>query len=228
VIVVIGRPVLHAIPDAPVATGSAARIALTAAARGATVQLIGKVGDDPEGELVLLSLARGGVGHVALLRDPSHRTPRLVTGFADPTAPDADADPDLADPDLADPVSAIEPADPADRPGVDAGDVELGLRYLTEFRVIVATEQLDGELARVVTEAAGWSSATLIALVPDGAAEPEPVPDDAILLQAPADDPDGAFDRLVGELAAAIDSGVEPRTAFRDLVAVDGWEPAEA
>ncbi len=222
-IVVIGRPVLHATADVPTATGSAARIALTAAARGATVQLLGKVGEDAEGEAVLLALARGGVGHVALLRDAAHRTPRLVETPEDATGLDADGDDETADP-----TPHLEPADPAMRPTLDVGDVELGLRYLTEFRVIVATEPLDGDLARVVSDAAGWSSATLIALVADGAAEPDPVPEDAILLQAPAADREGAFDHLVGELAAAIDAGTEPRQAFRDLVAVDGWEPAGA
>ena len=68
----------------PVATGSAARIALTAADRGAAVQLIGKVGDDPDGEALILALAQGHVGHVALLRDPAHRTPVDIEA-ADPS-----------------------------------------------------------------------------------------------------------------------------------------------
>src|SRR6185436_13587896 len=74
-IVVIGQPVLTRVDGNPVATGSAARIALTAADRGAAVQLVGKVGDDPDGEALVLALAQGHVGHVALLRDPAHRTP---------------------------------------------------------------------------------------------------------------------------------------------------------
>ena len=217
-IVVIGQPVLHVAAGEPVATGSAAAIALTAVARGATVQLVGKVGEDPEGEAVVLALARGGVGHVALLRDPARRTPVLVESGGEPAGPDDDPAVSLR----------VEPADASLRPQLDAGDVELGLRYLTEFRVLVTTEPLDTELVRVVGAAAGWSAATLVALVPPGAAEPEPAPADAILLQAPDADTEGAFDRLVGELAAAIDSGVEPRRAFRDLVAAGGWEPAEA
>ncbi len=74
-IVVIGQPVLARVEDNPVATGSAARIALTAAERGAAVQLVGKVGDDPDGNALVLALAQGHVGHVAVLRDPAHRTP---------------------------------------------------------------------------------------------------------------------------------------------------------
>jgi hypothetical protein len=45
------------------------------------------------------------------------------------------------------------------------------------------------------------------------------------VLGSPADDAD-AFDRLVGELAAAIDAGGDPRAAFRELVGSTGWEPA--
>ena len=64
-IVVIGHPVLTRVEGHPVATGSAARIALTAADRGAAVQLIGKVGDDPDGEALVLAHAQGDGGHVA-------------------------------------------------------------------------------------------------------------------------------------------------------------------
>ena len=54
------------------------------------------------------------------------------------------------------------------------------------------------------------------------------MPPDAIVLGAPADDRDGVFDRLVGQLAAAIDAGADPRAAFHEAVAGAGWEPAEA
>ena len=57
-IVVIGQPVLTRVEGNPVATGSAARIALTAADRGAAVQLVGKVGDDPDGEALSSRLPR--------------------------------------------------------------------------------------------------------------------------------------------------------------------------
>jgi len=54
------------------------------------------------------------------------------------------------------------------------------------------------------------------------------MPPDAIVLGAPVDDMDGVFDRLVGQLAAAIDAGADPQAAFREAVAGAGWEPAEA
>ena len=71
VIVVIGDPILHPFDGhAPaLAGGPAAAIARACVLAGATVQLAGKVGDDPAGDEVLLSLNRDGIGHVALLRN---------------------------------------------------------------------------------------------------------------------------------------------------------------
>ena len=215
-IVVVGQPVLRSTSEGPVASGPAARIALSAASRGAAVQLIGKIGEDPAGDELLLALTRGSVGHVALLRDPTRETPRLEDRARGPA--------EAVDDDESVPV---EPADPARRPALDVGDIELGLRYLTEFRVIVSTEPLDGAVVRVVSEAAGWAGATIIALVPEGGREPDGLPDRAIVLASPPDDPDGTFARFVGEMAAAIDAGSEPAAAFRGAVAADGWEPAE-
>jgi len=220
--VVIGQPMLARVDGNPVATGSAARIALTAADRGAAVQLVGKVGDDPDGEALILALAQGNVGHVAVLRDPAHRTPVQIDA--------ADAiDEHLTDPDeMLAPQGGRPDEDRADRPSLDAGDVELGLRYLTEFRVVVVADDLDETTLRVAADAAGWSNGTLVAVVPGGRPEPAGLPPDAIVLGAPGIDADGVFDRLVGQLAAEIDAGVDPRAAFRDAVAGTGWEPAEA
>ena len=211
-IVVIGQPVLTRVEGNAVATGSAARIALTAADRGAAVQLIGKVGDDPDGEALVLALARGHVGHVAVLRDPAHRTPVELTETDEFLAPEGE----------------LPGANSTAGPGLDAGDVELGLRYLTEFRVVVVADELGETALRVAADAAGWNNGTLLAVVPHGRPEPAGMPSDAIVLGAPADDVDGVFDRLVGQLAAAIDAGADPRAAFREAVAGAGWEPAEA
>jgi hypothetical protein len=222
VIVVIGQPVLTRVDGNPVPTGSAARIALTAADRGAAVQLIGKVGDDPDGEALVLALAQGHVGHVALLRDAAHRTPVQVD--------DADAiDAELAEPDdfLA-PEAGRPGGGRADRPALDVGDIDLGLRYLTEFRVVVVADELDETGLRVAADAAGWNNGTLVAVVPAGRPEPAGLPPDAIVLGSPGADPDGVFDQLVGQLAAAIDAGADPRAAFTEAVSGAGWEPAEA
>jgi hypothetical protein len=207
VIVVIGQPALGHIDGEPVATGSSARIALAAAARGAAVQLVGKVGEDADGEALVLALAQGHVGHVAVLRDPAHPTP-----LAGPAGDDA------AGPDDGHAVPA--------GPGLDGADIELALRYLTEFGVVVLADDVDDAALRVATDAAGWSNATLIAVLPNGRSEPAGLPSDAIVLGSPADDAEGAFDRLVGELAAAIDAGGDPQAAFRELIGSAGWEPA--
>jgi len=209
VIVVIGQPALGRVDGEPVAAGSAARIALAAAARGATVQLVAKVGEDPDGEALVLALSQGHVSHVAVQRDPAHPTPRA--GAPD-DAPDSD---ELT-------ASIGQP----DGLALDAADVELALRYLTDFRVVVLAGDLDAAAVRVAADATGWSNGTLIAVVGEDRSDPADLPSDAIVLGSPADDAEGAFDRLVGELAAAIDAGGDPKAAFRDLVASAGWEPA--
>lgn len=50
---------------------SAAAVATRAAGAGATVQVIGVVADDPDGDRRLLQFAAAGVGHVAVLRGPA-------------------------------------------------------------------------------------------------------------------------------------------------------------
>jgi hypothetical protein len=210
VIVVIGQPALGRVDDEPVAAGSPARIALAAAARGAAVQLVAKVGEDADGEALILALAQGRVGHVAVQRDPAHPTP--LAGAPD-DAPDAGELVDL-------------PSKQASGLALDAADVELALRYLTEFRVVVLADELDPAAVRMAADATGWSNATLVAVIAEGGHEPAGLPADAIVLGSPADDAEGAFDRLVGELAAAIDAGADPQAAFRELVDGAGWEPA--
>ena len=82
VIVVVGTPAWRAAePAGP--DGRACRVALAAAERGAAVELIGRAGDDPAGDAMLLALARAHVGHVALLRDPARPTPILAAATDD-------------------------------------------------------------------------------------------------------------------------------------------------
>jgi hypothetical protein len=70
-IVIVGRPVPHPAPEGARAGGPAAAAALAAAAAGSTVQLVGRVVDDPDGDAMLLHLAGAGVSHVATLRQPA-------------------------------------------------------------------------------------------------------------------------------------------------------------
>ena len=50
----------------------------------------------------------------------------------------------------------------------------------------------------------------------------------ATVLAAPADDADGAFARLVGRFAAALDAGSSGGEAFALARGADGWEMSGA
>lgn len=168
---------------------------MAAATIGAAVQLAGSVGDDREGDEVIIRLGRAGVGHAALLRDPAGRTP----------------------------VAGQERA-PA--PRLDAQDVELGLRYLSDARVLILAEPLEGEAQAAALEAARYHGADVIALVPS---DSEPDPDVAAagtVLQAP-DDLE-AFVELVARYAAGMEAGKPAAEAFREATAETGWKRAEA
>jgi ribokinase len=215
-IVVIGQPFLSVTEDGDTAGGLPARIAFAAAAAGADVQLVGKVGEDDAADAVLLALARGGVGHVAVLRDGGGPTGRL-----EPLAEDSiDGD-----------GYGGAPEPPAESVGglqLEAPDVDLALRYLTDFAVVVLATPGE-DLARVVASAVNWAGAHLVAVVPIDEHEPPELPADSIVFEAPEVDPDGAFATMVGSFAAALDAGEAAGDAFRATVAAQGWtESAEA
>lgn len=189
--------------------GAGARIAVAVATHGAGVQLVGKVGEDDAGEAVVLALAALGVGHVAMLREAGRPT-SLVRAVDDDTLVDED---DAAE-------------EPSNESALDAADVDLALRYLTDFAVLVLADGADPAIARVVADAATWAGARLIVVVPAAGAVPESIPQDAIVFEAPDDDPDGVFAAMVGAFAAALDDGDEPGAAFTSAVAAEGWTPA--
>ncbi len=103
-------------------------------------------------------------------------------------------------------------------PTLAADDLELALRYLSDATVLVLTDVTDTRLVRVAIEAAAWDRGALIALVQRGTPVPSELPADAMIIEAPASDPDGAFTSLVGGLAAALDGGADPATAFRETM----------
>lgn len=216
-IVVIGSPIGRLDDDVLAAGGTASRVALAAAALGRTVQLVGKTGDDPTADGVVLDLARGGVGHVALLRDPGRATP-LET--ATPDAVDEPAADDGPDP------AGSTPASAPPGPALEAADVELGLRYLTDFGVVVLAEPTDPATIAVVADATRWGEARMILVVGAGQTAPDGLPSDVVVFESPSTDPDGAFADLVGVFAAALDEGTEPGAAFRSSIASDGWTEA--
>jgi hypothetical protein len=217
VIIVIGSPVGWLRDEDVVPTGTPARAALAAAAAGREVQLVGRTGDDPTADGLLLSLARGGVGHVALLRDPARATPLV------PEPSPEDAGPVLSDDESSGPGS-----EPPALPGLDAGDVDLGLRYLANYAVLVLAEPAGRDAVRVIADAASWSGAQLVVVVDQGAEPPAGLPSAAIVFEAPAEDPDGDFAALVGRFAAALDDGTDAADAFRSSIAAQGWSEAIA
>jgi hypothetical protein len=216
-IVVVGLP---AYADSPTgekcAGGMAVELASAAVRRGGSVELVGKVGEDGAGDAVVLALGRLGIGHAALLRDPIRPTPVLTLGPAVDDSPEVDAD---------SPAGRLLPEDPALRPGLDAADIDLALRYLTQSAVIVLADQLADPALRAAVDAATFASARLVVVMAPGATPPD-VPPDATVLEAPADD-DGSFARLVGTFAGALDAGIDPAAAFREAVGAAGWEAAE-
>src|SRR4051794_37418806 len=68
-IAVVGSPAAARQTAGVQAAGVAVAVARAAVAAGASVQLIGKVGEGPDGDAILLDIAAAGIGHVAVLRD---------------------------------------------------------------------------------------------------------------------------------------------------------------
>lgn len=190
-------------PDAE-AAGLAASVAAAAAAPGARVELIGKLGDDPAGDAVLLSLARHGVGHVALLRDPARRTTTIAADIDEPLDPDSGDDP-------------AEPKDAGDAPTLEAADVGLALRYLPEIAVIVSVHLPPDVLAEAAA-AAGWAETSLLVIVPADDTPLDGLPERAVTLAA-ADEDESAVGAAIGRYAAALDRGEPADAAYDSLIA---------
>jgi len=222
VIVIIGSP-LHrpGSDDRPSGVGgSAVAIAVAAVSAGREVQLVGRVGDDPAGDATLVALSRAGVGHVATLRDPAHATPVVP-----PIDEDADADPDQAL-ELIGRAQGDRGPDPVPAATLDRDDLELALRYLTGFGVIVVAEALPAEGLAVVADAAAYVGAASIVLVPAGG-DASAGTASALVIEAPERDPDELFARTIGALAAALDAGMPAAEALATITAAQGWDRAE-
>lgn len=190
---------------------------MAAATRGSRVELVGRTGDDAAGDALLLTLGRAGVGHAAMLRDAARATSIVA-------APDAT---ERDDADL-DPSSTLDGAGDSatDGPPLEAADVALGLRYLTEFAVLVLTDDVPADALPVAIDAAGYASAHLVVLVHAGEAAPTGLPGASTVLVAPEARDEGAFAAVVGAYAAALDAGRSPGEAFQAAATDAGWEPA--
>ncbi len=231
VIVVLGQPSYRepSSMEPGRAVGAAVGVARAAAGAGATVQLVARIGVDAPGDAVLLDLARARIGHAAILRDAGHATANLPPASDDDPSADAEVGAGLLSADPGPDASAPD-QQPDPRPGVAIGldpeDVELALRYLAGYGVIVVAEPIPDATLAIVAEAAAFAGAQLIVVAAPGSARP--ALDQSIvvtLLEAPPDDPDDVFGALVGRYAAALDAGVGADEAFRDALGAAGWEP---
>ncbi|MGH2406625.1 MAG: hypothetical protein ACRDF7_00915 [Candidatus Limnocylindrales bacterium] len=176
----------------------ASLIATACAKSEAKVELVGTIGDDAAGDAVTVDLARAGVGHAALLRLP---------GVATSTA------------------GEVPGALTGSGPRLDAGDLDLGLRYLHDVRVIVVAELLPEELESIIVEAAAYAGAVIVAVAGPGTSVGAVMAEAATVLEAPvaALTP---FAEMIGRYAAGLDAGASPADAFAAATQGAGWEPA--
>jgi pfkB family carbohydrate kinase len=203
VIVVIG-PVVgqRRGPDGVEPAGLTAGVAMAAAVAGNSVEMVTRVGDDPPGDAVVLALARSGVKHVATIRDAGRRTPVLPdeTDHVDPGAEARQPD-TLA-------------ADDGEPPLLDAADVGLALRYLSDYRVIVLIHPKDQAVVAEASAAAGWAGAHLVLVITDDDPDGE-VPDGTLVITA-HHEAEGV-PALLGRYAAAVDRGEDVAAAYAAL-----------
>jgi hypothetical protein len=113
------------------------------------------------------------------------------------------------------------------RGSIEPADIDLALRYLPDIRAVVLVRPPSGILP-IAVGGADFAGAPLVlvgpldtgsmaALDPDSAAPSgRAVP---IVLDPPADDPDGTFAGFVAALAARLDAGGQPDEAFQATVA---------
>lgn len=125
-------------------------------------------------------------------------------------------------------------------PRLDAADVELGLRYVADYHVLILAEPLTPEAEAAAIDAAAYHDAMLVAVLPEGGKISSSLSAAATVLGAPtteggADDPDDeapgarasqAFASFVAVLAIGIDSGASVAEAFAQAVRSTGWEQA--
>lgn len=227
-IVVVGSPIAVPTGHAIDAGGLGVEIARRSVGAGAAVQIVGRVGEDAAGDRVLLSLAAVGIGHVAVLREPGRPTPAAPPTAGASASPEGPAlgealldESEGSDADAEDGGGVTVKGEPAGL-SVDAGDLELALRYVPDYRVLVVAGDLDPSALDAVVAGAAWSGAQVVALMPDGSTTTA-LPDGATALLRPATDPHGAFAAMVAGYAVALDRGDEPRAAFALAQRAGGW-----
>lgn len=99
--------------------------------------------------------------------------------------------------------------------GPAAADVDLALRYLTGYAVVVVADELAPDALDAAMEAAAWCDAHLV-VISRYEGPPMGLPESSTVLEPP-DDGGEAFAAFVGAYAAAIDRGDDAATAFAAL-----------
>jgi hypothetical protein len=108
---------------------------------------------------------------------------------------------------------------------LDKADIDLGLSYVPDCRVLVVGEPLEPAALGAAVDAAAYHGAALIALVPHGVAAPAELPESVTVLELPDED-EGAFARLVGTYAVGLAGGSAAPEAWQTAVRDTGWESA--
>lgn len=102
---------------------------------------------------------------------------------------------------------------------LEGPDLELALRYLPDVHVVVAVD-LDKSVLTAVVEGAAFVGAALIVVNAPAAtsAADASLPATAIVLEAPATDPDDTFAGFVAALAGRLDAGDVAAEAWASTV----------
>ena len=207
VIVVIGPLAWDSHRGVP--TGRAAEVAIDAARRGRAVEVIARIGDDHDGDRLLVELSRLGVGHAAVLRDPAHPTP-----LHDSEDPLVAAD-QVSGEDLSHARSDDRLARAPTRSRIQAADIALALEYLDGIRVVVVDAfDPDAEASlNAVLAGAAYHAAEVIVMTAVERAVPG-----ATVLVAALDGDDSTLATVAAAIAAGVDDGRDPSEMLATFV----------
>ena len=110
----------------------------------------------------------------------------------------------------------------ADR--LEPADLDLALRYLPDVHAIVLVAP-EASLIAPAAAASGWSGAGLVVIARTGGEIDTDAAPQAVMLEPPAVDRDGTFAGLVAALAARLDAGDDPKTAWQLTVSALAVDP---
>ncbi len=101
-------------------------------------------------------------------------------------------------------------------PGLEAADLELALRYLAGFRVLVIVGPTSPDLLRIAGEASRFSGASVVLATVGSSPEQDSVPAGATVIEAGRADGESGSASVVAAYAVALDAGAGPPAAWRD------------